>query len=512
MAEVVGLIASAYGLTAIFKACYDAFELFRAAKAQEYEFKKLVLLLSFEQRKLRHWGQTLGLDPEELGEEQKISIDEEDARLVRETLQVLQGVLQNAEQLKSRYGFVPKTVEELDLDETTELVLRTSDRACEGILSSKPRRMNKQILKVRWVANDGKKLKAFVSDVRDYVNCLRDIRPIEALQPMVLALNDPQALDMVADAAKDGYLEIASLATDRSEVMSRVTGQAPDDKILAWQAATELDQFDIARIMEELWSSSYWDLQNRILVVQQESQDLKHALRESKSTEQSNELQRQLRLNSELVGHARGILIARMIKPVTPHNSALRTWVWVAVVGYGYYASIEMLGVVMIPVVSLAVFAWLYCSIEINTVHGQQGLGNEIWMLVSQSPEHPELVDVQECTKVALYGLQFLIQGATKINALNTTIWSCLVATIVCFWTGMRVEYCVASPGRTNPFCGFSFTGSRFWDITLCSSTCYVIFIVIVIIYCETGDRKRQTMREHSQRQGATDTKTSCLN
>ena len=61
MAEVVGVVASAITLAALFKVCIEAFDVICTYQAQEVELKKLVLRLNVEKCRLYVWGQVMGL-------------------------------------------------------------------------------------------------------------------------------------------------------------------------------------------------------------------------------------------------------------------------------------------------------------------------------------------------------------------------------------------------------------------------------------------------------------------
>jgi hypothetical protein len=55
MAEVIGTIASALTIAALFKTCIEAFDLVRASQRQESELRKLSLRLNIEKSRLYTW-------------------------------------------------------------------------------------------------------------------------------------------------------------------------------------------------------------------------------------------------------------------------------------------------------------------------------------------------------------------------------------------------------------------------------------------------------------------------
>lgn len=61
MAEIIRATASVITLASLFKGCIDAFDLFKCAKNQDIDMKKLNLKLTIERCRLLVWGQSMGL-------------------------------------------------------------------------------------------------------------------------------------------------------------------------------------------------------------------------------------------------------------------------------------------------------------------------------------------------------------------------------------------------------------------------------------------------------------------
>ena len=96
-------ISLSIGIAALFTTCIQLFEYFKAATALERTLDCLLIKLEFEQERLLVWGEVLGIGGKEWSELSTFA-DENKWNLVRRCLNAIKCLLEDADNLKSRYG------------------------------------------------------------------------------------------------------------------------------------------------------------------------------------------------------------------------------------------------------------------------------------------------------------------------------------------------------------------------------------------------------------------------
>ena len=92
------------GIAALFTACIQYFEYFKAATALREDFEILLLKSELEQERLLLWGENLGIGGEDWSEEQMFKGDGQGQNLSRRCLHTNKILQQDAETLKITYG------------------------------------------------------------------------------------------------------------------------------------------------------------------------------------------------------------------------------------------------------------------------------------------------------------------------------------------------------------------------------------------------------------------------
>ena len=105
MAEVIGTIASALTIAALFKTCIEAFDLVRASQRQESELRKLSLRLNIEKCRLYTWGEAMGLTrPQGTTNLRPLDSHEFCNDVVKEALRTIIDLFHDSQKIKDNYG------------------------------------------------------------------------------------------------------------------------------------------------------------------------------------------------------------------------------------------------------------------------------------------------------------------------------------------------------------------------------------------------------------------------
>lgn len=180
MAEIVGAVASAVTLVALFKNCIDAFDAIRAVQKQALELNKLTVRLNIERCRLYIWGQALGLtstvQPEKPGALDSCPYP----GLVLDTLGLILDMFEDSKNLKEKYGCA--SVEIADAIPSARSgqqanVIQQLSASFNNFKTKTDHRTNRQSLarKTYWVIRDRKKFEIMISEAKALIDGLQDI-------------------------------------------------------------------------------------------------------------------------------------------------------------------------------------------------------------------------------------------------------------------------------------------------------------------------------------------------
>ena len=255
--EVVGTVASAVTLAALFKLCIEAFDAIRTANRQALDLKKLNLKLQIEKCRLYTWGETMGLTlREEDNDEAAKPIDAcPYPGLVQETLSLILDIFRDSQKLKEKYGCVSQ--------ESEGVISSEPERALNSVISQLNAPFNN--FKVRslkglkgpsiakkafWVINDCKKFESLISEAKSFVDGLqditKDIRSAAAQQDTmssrIRSISDVRTLDWVSEVCEVDYPTLSDAASLRADTISDFSHFHRD--IQNWKDAVSKDEDD----------------------------------------------------------------------------------------------------------------------------------------------------------------------------------------------------------------------------------------------------------------------------
>ena len=219
-------ISLSIGIAALFTACIECFEYFKAAKGFQQHFEVLLVKLEYQQERLLVWGDLAGVCNEKQHSVAPISESEHKRQdLTKRCLDSIHGLLKDTETLKTTYGLRAYTP--------------ASDTAPHsGISSNALKRFRlgfsrqsqgpSALDKTRWAIHDAIKFQNLVKDIRDLIDGLTTGVPVSSeLQEQKVEddiaslMDDIQSLHLFQEACKDDYPQCwtaASAAIDASEV------------------------------------------------------------------------------------------------------------------------------------------------------------------------------------------------------------------------------------------------------------------------------------------------------
>ena len=99
-------ISLGLGIAALFAACIECFEYFKAASDLRRSYEVLLVKLEIQQERLLVWGDVVGIGS---GELESVKRDKTRSDLTKRYLSTIRSLLQDTEILKSRYGLCTVT-------------------------------------------------------------------------------------------------------------------------------------------------------------------------------------------------------------------------------------------------------------------------------------------------------------------------------------------------------------------------------------------------------------------
>ena len=242
MAEAIGIFASALTISALFKACVDAFDLVQAARHQEADYNRLLVKFNIEKCRLYTWGQMMGLTSTSQCDEPRHLDSFQFKGLVVQTLQTLHDLFNDSERIQERYGCRKATAlaiaggEEEDL---TNPLAAAFLHFQNGLPEGRGLKMGQ---KARWVIRDRKKFAELVSHIKELVDGLQEITksmaPIvlqeSAMTKRITTITDVDTLQLVSEICEEDHAAFSRAASLKSEILSM--SDTDRLKIEAWLA------------------------------------------------------------------------------------------------------------------------------------------------------------------------------------------------------------------------------------------------------------------------------------
>ena len=253
--EVVGVVASAITLAALFKTCVDAFDTIQLYQNQDADFKKLLLRLNVEKCRLYVWGRSMRLGNGSAAS----SLDGcPFADVVSECLDQIVQIFNDSERIRDKYGCA-------EFSSSSEMQVAGQRQgknvkifaAAFGNFRTRTAQDRKKkgapvtpLTKTLWVIQDRKKFLLLIEEVKSLVDGLQDItkdlsstaKQDETISSRIMGIRDIGTLEMVADVCETTHPQIAYAASTRADSISMATSRR--HKIVAWRDQIESEESD----------------------------------------------------------------------------------------------------------------------------------------------------------------------------------------------------------------------------------------------------------------------------
>lgn len=233
MAEAgIGLAASLVSLAAIFKACVDSFELYKAAENCEESLNTVLVELDCEKERLLIWAEAIGLVQLESGTRHPDI--EKHEKVIKAALEQIRSLLSNATKLQERYGIKVFDDSSTIAAATTDPISKNSTmmfkiaykRFISRLNSSDSNNTPSLTMKIRWAIRDRAKFMGLIVTLKGFVDRLFQIIPVSRevqdtmVEADIFSILDLSQLRLVEAACEGSYRawsDIASVAIDRTE-------------------------------------------------------------------------------------------------------------------------------------------------------------------------------------------------------------------------------------------------------------------------------------------------------
>ena len=250
--EIVGTVASAVTLAALFKLCIEAFDMIRAAQNQALDLKKLNLKLNIEKCRLYTWGEAMGFTST-MAEESLEALElYPHADLIQETLNFILSMFKDSQKLKDKYGCM--IMENLGpmkpITGGQQMSVLQQLNASFNNFKIKPSvrtRGSSLAKKTYWVIHDRKKFEVLISEAKSLVDGLQNITKDvlsrtaqqDAMSSRIRTIPDVRTLDWVSEVCEVDYPAFSDAASLRADTISDPSNFHRD--IQDWKNTVALD-------------------------------------------------------------------------------------------------------------------------------------------------------------------------------------------------------------------------------------------------------------------------------
>ena len=227
------------GIAALFTACIECFEYFKAASDLRRSYEVLLVKLEIQQERLLVWGDVVGIGSDELD---SVENDKTLSDLTKRCLSTIRSLLQDTEILKSKYGLCAaasgdQTIHQTNLSANALKRFRLRFRETPkgpGALD-----------KTKWAIHDAAKFEKLITDLKDLIDGLiaRVPAPMERQDQKIKddiasMVDNISGLKLVKEACEETYPswhDAASAALDASEV-DTVDGRLAAERVAYYQS------------------------------------------------------------------------------------------------------------------------------------------------------------------------------------------------------------------------------------------------------------------------------------
>jgi Prion-inhibition and propagation len=223
--EIIGLSASAAALATLFSTCVECFEYFRAGQSLEPDLDTVLAKLDIEKTRLLIWGNHIGiLNATTEGRHAALQNEQILASLCT-CLKQIESLLSSTEQIGLKYGMRDAGPTERTRPPTPVLskngmsIFRASWVRLLAQIPSKSDRPS-LAMRTKWAILDKNKFQGLVHDLKDFVDGLNPILPVDRQIQDQIAMADIESitdlggLRLVQEASEDSYPTWSSKASE----------------------------------------------------------------------------------------------------------------------------------------------------------------------------------------------------------------------------------------------------------------------------------------------------------
>ncbi|KAF2183047.1 P-loop containing nucleoside triphosphate hydrolase protein [Zopfia rhizophila CBS 207.26] len=242
--EAAGLVVGIAGLAGLFNVCSSAFKLVLKGRAFNKDYKILETKFSNQELRLRAWGRACGLID---GTQYDARLDEPELnRQLVSTLECINLLLNDAKQLKDRYGLTPCTeptdgvqgesaaitTSSSSVNPGSRLERRSSlNRLLRRRSRSQQSRPNSKVSAAIWVIDDREKFAELVKHLKDFIDDLEDLTKATEIQHRqrifidyeIECIDDVEELEEIEMAREGEEDAVSDAASVRLEQISQGT-------------------------------------------------------------------------------------------------------------------------------------------------------------------------------------------------------------------------------------------------------------------------------------------------
>jgi len=238
MAEIFGAVASALSVAALFKNCVDCFEYIQLGRNFGQEYEKCQLKLDIVRLRLGRWGEAVNIDDARFATD---TPTDQTAELAKSILEQIFILFQSAQKTSKRYEATAKsdTLVLLEDHNMASLARRLHNRLQD--LGHQRQGQTSLVRKASWALYDGKKFEKLIDDIKDFIDDLENLIPVEAVcrglaELEIEEVDDEPTLQLLGDVA--GGIDMALLKAVKDKV----------DRISTRNYAKDINTEDCAKV------------------------------------------------------------------------------------------------------------------------------------------------------------------------------------------------------------------------------------------------------------------------
>jgi len=223
MAEIFGTITGALNVAALFNNCVECFEYIQLGRHFGRDYETCQLKLDIAMTRLSRWGQAVDINSD--AHFATDSPDDKRVQLAQSILEQIVLLFQSSQKTSKRYEM---TAEQQDLVLYSENDMGSVSRGWHNRLWELVRRGRKStglVKKTAWALYDGKAFERMVNQIKDFVDELEKVFPVESAcrrlaEIEIEEVEDEPRLAVLRDAAEDVDPVLAGAVAEKVQTIA----------------------------------------------------------------------------------------------------------------------------------------------------------------------------------------------------------------------------------------------------------------------------------------------------